>query len=123
MSNCYAMSTIERELQQSYCTRRELDILGGEIHGRKWHADLLDDQGDPCGRMCLGIDSALPAHADFRWSCQINCHFGSIKYHDGPMACGIGDTPQQAYEAALAHFERNGLIGHAALFRRFNNEQ
>lgn len=121
MSNPYAIPEELVQLQQVSCKAHSLAVLGSDVCKIKWHADLLDDQGDPCGRMCLGVDSALPAHADFRWSCQLNCHFNSLKYQDGPMCCGIGDTPQAAYEAALAHFERSGLIGHAALFRRFNH--
>ena len=120
MGNQYAMPRELVQLQQVDCTKSNLDYLWSEVRRVKWHADLLDDQGDPCGRMCLGLDSALPAHADFRWSCQINCHFASSKYHTGPMACGIGDTPQQAYEAACATFERGNRPELAALFRRFN---
>lgn len=110
------------QLQMVDCTKSNLDYLWSQVRRVKWHADLLDDEGDPCGRMMLGADSSLPAHADFRWSCQLNCHFASAKYHDGPLACGIGDTPQEAYEAACNTFERYGKPEIAALFRRFNHD-
>ena len=122
MSNPLAMKAEFSNLEQSLCTKHALDFLGSEVRRVKWHTDLLDCHGDPCGRMCLGLDSSLPAHADFRWSCQINGHFGSQKYHDGPLACGMGDTPQQAYEAACAAFERYNRPELAALFRRFNHD-
>lgn len=122
MSNPYALSKIESQLQQVYCDKRSLDILGAEINHRKWHADLLDDEGDPCGRMLCGVDSALPEHADLRWTCQLNIHFASSKYHAGPMGVGIGDTPQQAYDAACAFFYRFDRLQIAAIFRSFNHE-
>ena len=122
MSNPYAIPSHLVQLQMVDCTKSNLDYLWSEVRRVKWHADLLDDEGDPCGRMMLGADSSLPAHADFRWACQLNCHFASSKYHDGPMACGIGDSPQQAYEAACNAFERFGKPEIAALFRRFNHD-
>jgi hypothetical protein len=122
MSNQYALSKIESELQQVYCDRRSLEILGTEINHRKWHADLLDDEGDPCGRMLLGVDSALPAHATMRWTCQLGIHFGSTRWQDGVMGCGSGDTPQEAYEAACAFFERFGCTGQAHYFWSINHE-
>ena len=120
--NQFAIPKDMMQFQQSYCDKAALKNLGSEIHGIKWHADLLDDHGDPCGRMLLGVDSALPAHASFRWSCQLNAHFASEKYHDGPLACGIGDTPQQAYEAACTAFERFDKPQLAVMFRRFNRD-
>jgi hypothetical protein len=120
MSNTYAMTQTENELQQVSCTRRDLDILGGEIRGRRWHADLLDDEGDYCGRMMLAVDSAAPYGSGFRWSCQLGVYFGSGKWDSGPMACGIGDTPQAAYDAALEYFDRRGCTIQAAYFRGVN---
>lgn len=120
MSNPYALSKIEAELQQVYCDKSSLNILGAEINHRKWHADLLDDEGDPCGRMLCGVDSSLPAHASMRWSCQLGVHFASGKWTEGPMACGMGDTPQEAYEAACAYFERFGGVIQAQFFRGIN---
>jgi len=120
MSFPCALTKIEESLQQSYCTKRDFSVLGSEISGRKWHAELLDDEGDLCGRMMLGLDSALPAHADMRWSCQLGVHFGSSKWQDGKMACGIGDTPQEAYDSACAFFDRFGCTVQARYFRGIN---
>ena len=122
MSNTFALSRIETELQQVFCDRRSLDHLWSEIHGRRWHSELLDDEGDPCGRMICGIDSSLPVHADMRWTCQLGVHFGSSKWQDGPMGCGIGDTPQEAYDSACAFFDRLGCTIQAAYFRGINHE-
>lgn len=119
--NAYAIPKELQKLQMVYCDKRALDNLD-QISGVKWHADLLDDTGDPCGRMLLGVDSALGSHPSFRWSCQINCHFASEKYHDGPIGCGIGSSPQQAYDAACSFFERFGKPELAVLFRRFNHD-
>lgn len=118
----YALSKIEEQLQQTYCTRRDLDQLGAEIRGRKWTADLLDDTGDPCGRIMLGDGSALHEHKAFTWSCQLGVHFGSTTWTDGPLACGHGSTPQEAYSAAVDCFERNGCTAGAAYFRGINHE-
>ena len=113
MSNPYAMRPIERELQKTYCTRQDLDILGAEIERGRWCSDLLDNVGDPCGRMRRDLDG---------WHCQLNIHFGSDKYHSGPMACGYGSTPQEAYTAACLRLESSGYRKQAAYFRGINHE-
>lgn len=113
MSNPYAMSKLENDLMQTYCTRRDLDILGAEIERPKWCSDLLDHEGDLCGRMRRDLDG---------WHCQLNIHFGSDKYHDGPMACGYGSTPQEAYAAACQRLESSGYQKQAAYFRGLNHE-
>jgi hypothetical protein len=121
MSTAFSLTKLEQSLQQTYCTRRDLEILGAEIRCRKWTADLLDDSGDACGRIMLGDGSSLNEHKDFSWSCQLGVHFGSSKWLDGPLACGHGSTPQEAYSAACACFEKNGYSARASYFREINS--
>jgi hypothetical protein len=117
--NACAMPREIQKLAMVYCDESDLNKLD-KIRGVKWYADLLDPSGDPCGRFSLGSNSALPSHKDFKWSCQLNIHFSSDKYHDGPLSCGSGDTPQEAYDAARANFEKSGRLDLSDLFRRFN---
>ena len=122
MSFPNALTKIEEGLQQVYCDKRSFRILDSEISLRKWHADLLDDEGDLCGRMLRGLDSSLSSHECMRWSCQLGIHFGSSKWQDGVLAVGIGNDPQEAYEAACAFFDRSGCTVQAHYFRSINYE-
>jgi len=122
MSFPCALTKIEESLQQSYCTKRDFRVLDSEISGRKWHAELLDDEGDLCGRMMLGLDSSLSSHESMRWTCQLGIHFGSSKWRDGVLAVGIGNDPQEAYDAACAFFDRFGCTVQALYFRKINHE-